>query len=271
MPTLVTPYRNYGDSEFANAVTAARAKFASDIAAIVGAANLRVLFVPKAGDTTTTTDLSLNARTITQGVSAAGRLSQAGFGQLETWDGSTNYATINDAADLSFGNGTVDSPFSVSALINVTDTAAIRELITKFSAGQTEYLFRVEADDTLSFKLEDTSAAAEPIRQSTGAVTQGAVHLFGATYTAATGGATAANDITLYQDGVVKASTATNAGTYVAMENGTQKVTFGGRGGGANNPLSGSLYMMLLCAGALTLAQHLAIKLACNNFYGLSL
>lgn len=271
MPNLATPFRNYGDSEFLSAVTAARAKFASDIAAIVGSANLRFLFAPKSGDTTTTTDLSANARVITQGVSAAGRLTQVGFGQLETWDGSTNYATINDANDLSWGNGLVDNPFSVAVLANVTDTAAIRELITKYSAANLEYLFRVEADDTLSFKLEDSSVPAEPIRQSTTAITQGAVHLFGATYSAATGGATAANDITLYQDGVVKTSTATNAGTYVAMENLTQKVTIGGRGGGANSPMSGSFYMALMCAGALTVAQHLAIKTACNNFFGLSL
>ena len=90
----------------------------------------------------------------------------------------------------------------------------------------------------------------------------------GKTYTAATGGATAANDITLYQNGAVIASTATNAGTYVAMENGTEPVEIGSNLTHTANYFDGSMALVAVCQKALSAADHLAIHTLCRSYFG---
>ncbi len=262
----------FGEDAFSSVVLAARARFSADIDAIVGAGNLRLLFIPAAADTVTSTDLSSNARVITQGVSAAGRLTAVGFGNYETWDGSTHYATVPDTTNMSFGNGTTDSPFTIISLANVTDTANTRELMTKFVAVTgCEYIFRVTTTDQLLLELSSDAAGTHlPFRTSDSAITQGSTHLFAATYSGL-GGALAANGITLYQDSAVIASTATNDAAYVAMNDFTAAPNIGSRGTGAANPMQGTIGMTLVCATALSLAQMGLVKTAVNNFFGLSL
>ena len=200
-------------------------------------------------------------------------ISYQGNGILVSFNGTDQYATTPDTDDLSFGDGTTDSPFSIVALANITNTAANRGLVAKYSgvgAATQEYLFYIVSDDTLRL-LIDSAVPASAFRTSDAAITQGALGLFGATYTAATGGATAANDITLYQNGAVIASTATNnsGGTYTAMSNTGRLVEFGAWG--AANTLPGSAGFAAIYAAALTASQHLQIKTITNEFYGLAL
>ena len=133
-----------------------------------------------------------------------------------------------------------------------------------------EWVLEVQADDTLAFRVRDDSAATLATRASDAVITQDAWHLFSATYTAATGGATAANDMTLYQDGAAIASTATNSGTYVAMENLTAPVRIGTRSDGASF-FSGSMALVVISAVALSASDHWAIKKLVNSYFALSL
>lgn len=261
-------YHPVTNGELENA-TQLRERFLGNLLAIMG--DTRLLWTPKAADTTGATDESLNARAITWDATVASRLSALGLGYAQSFNGSSQYGTIADQANLSFGNGTTDQAFSVVVLANVTDTALTRVLVSKWAPSAVrEWNFRILTTDTLSLTLEDQSAAVAPVRTSNSAITQGTPTLYGATYDG-TGGATAANGIILYQNGLSIASTATNNASYVAMEDTTAAVEIGTQDTHTANFLDGSLALVGVCAGVLSAAQMWAIKKLVNAFFGLSL
>lgn len=98
----------------------------------------------------------------------------------------------------------------------------------------------------------------------------GAHTLFGATYSAATGGATAANDITLYENGLVKASSATNDASYVAMEDTTAVGMIGAAdlNAGSSQWMEGTLSLVVICQKALSASDHWAIRKLCEGYFG---
>lgn len=237
----------------------------------VAAGKLVGLWLPQQGNTTTTTSKP-GDRVWTYDATIASRLAAQGYGVTVSFNGTDQFATSPDTTDLSFGDGTTDSAFSIAALANVTDTAGARCIASKIvTSGATgEWFFQVQGNDALRLLLCDTSVPAQPFRESNAGITQGAPHLFGASYDA-TGGASAANGIVLFQDGASIASTATNVGTYVAMENGTVQASIGSFNGSTSDPFSGTLGFIAIYAANLNAAQHLAIKQAVNKFYALVL
>lgn len=250
---------------------AARLQLARELMAVVGQSNTRLLIAPAYTDTTTTTDLSPNAYTCTWDATIAARLSQLGMGESQTYNGSSQYGTVPDANNLSFGNGTTDSPFSIVALANITDTANYRVFAAKYNFGANlrEYSFQVTNADKLQLNLTDLSTGNEADAISTAAITQGSFTLYGVSYNGV-GGSSAANGITLYQNASSIAATKTTGASYVAMEN----TAAAGSVGAIADPLNyfqGSLPLVLLCATELSAAQHTSIKTIVNNFYGLSL
>lgn len=244
-----------------------RSQFVGDLLSITG--DTRLLFVPNITDTTTSTDQSLTGATLTHNASIATRLSTLGAGfKVSFASASSQYVTTPDAAGLTFGNGTADSAFSIIVLANITDTAAIRKLITKDTTNQREWSFEVAANDVLQLWLWDNSVPISPLRASSSALaTQGVMTLYGATYSAATGGATAANDITLYSNGLVLASTATNQATYVSMEDKTSAVEIGTSFAHTTGFLDGSVALALVCQKALTASEHWAIRKLCEGYF----
>lgn len=245
--------------------TQLRERFIGELLTITG--DTRRLWLPKPTDTTTSLDESKNGATLTHAATLAGRLSALGLGYAASYNGSSDYSTFPDAADLSFGNGTVDQAFSVLALPNVTDTAASRRFVGKFATSNREWHFGVFSDDTLQFAVIDESAGVAPLRGSNAAITQGSPHLFGSTYDGS-GGATAMNGVTLYQDGLTIASTATNNASYVAMESLGADVAIGALNS-TTQYLPGSVAMVLLCAGALTAHQMWAAWKLSKAFFNL--
>jgi hypothetical protein len=232
----------------------------------------RLLWLPSGADTTTTTDSSLNARTVTYDATIAAQLANLGSGYKVSFDGTSDFGSTPDAAGLSFGTGAADSAFSVLALAKVTDTAASRTFVAKYNAGGTarEWEFRVTGADALYFGFYDESVDVAPNRASSSAITQGSWKLFGGVYTAATGGATAANDITLYQDGVSVTSTATNSGTYVAMEDTAAPVNIGARGSTtpeAATYMSGDMALVAVVAKALSATEMFALYKLCDWYF----
>lgn len=237
----------------------------ADLARIVGATNVRAFYVPSPTEGLIVPDALVPARLWTHGATPAGRIRPLGKGAALTFNGTSDYITTPDAADLSFGTGAADSAFSIVALANVTDSAAVRLLFSKRDTSNREYRLHLDTTDKLTLQLTDESAAAQPFRVSDAAITQAAPTLFGATYSVATGGATAANDMTLYQNGAVIASTATNVGAYVAMENLAAAGEVGSDTAHTANFFSGSLALMLLVAANLTANQHAALYYRCRQ------
>jgi hypothetical protein len=136
---------------------------------------------------------------------------------------------VGDNVALSFGNGTVDSPFSLMALVYVTNTAGNAMILTKWNKnGKREWGLYLSSDSKLALYLADQSVPAYPYRLSDESLT-GGWHVVMATYTGqAAAGATAANLITLYVDGIEVDSTANNDAAYDAMENLGSDVSIGG-------------------------------------------
>lgn len=244
-----------------------RRRFVNNVADAVGRSNVRAFYLPSDTEGLTAPDQVVASRVWTHGATPTGRLSKLGKGTALAFNGTSDYISTPDAADLSFGNSSVDSPFSVFAAVKVTDTANYRILISKDDAAGSarEWAFYIDNADLLTLALFDQSVPASPSRASNAAITQGSWTSVGASYDA-TGGATAANGMALYQNGAVLASTATNAGTYVAMENLGQACLIGASQATPSSFFQGLLGMVLLAN--FSAAQHAQLT-QLSRSYGL--
>lgn len=250
----------------------AHQQLVNSVRALVGGSAARVLWQPSLAGGNRVTDDNVTQRNWTADSSITTHSAPLGRGTSVAFDAATTYFVTLDSGDLTFGNGTTDSPFSIVVLANITDTAAERDLVSKAaSLGNAEYIFYVDAADKLNLLIRDVSATAQAIRTSTAVATQGSWVLLGATYSAATGGATAANDITLYENGVVKTSGATNDPLYVAMEDGTWNVEIGSRSNHTAAFFSGNIAFVLVAQKNMSAGDHLALKSYINNYFGLGL
>lgn len=240
-----------------------RAQFLTRLRAITGAPTR--LWMPKLTDTVSATTDDAVAATITWDATVAARLSSRGYGVAQSFvSASSQFGSMPDANDLSFGNGAADSALTFLAVANVTDTAAVRALLSKFAAANNEYIFGVSAADALFLNIYDNSAAVAAARTSNAAITQGAWCLFGVTYDG-TGGTTAANGIALYQNGVAMTSTPTNNASYVAMENLAAVCEIGSSTSHTVQFLDGSLALIGIYPTALSAAAMAQAYAACRS------
>ncbi len=80
------------------------------------------------------------------------------------FDGNNDYIDCGDSNTFTFGNGTTDSPFSISAWINMDDATQFR-IASKAGSNGNEYFLTNGGDDKLNFILYDTdSGGAGDIR-----------------------------------------------------------------------------------------------------------
>lgn len=242
----------------------AQAAFLHDLLTITG--DTRLLYTPVGTDTTTATDKSLNARTITWDATVASRLSALGLGYAQTFDGSTNGGTAPDAANLTFTSGAL----SIVALVNMTNTANQRNIVTKWNnAGSLrEWRFYYSTTDILTIEMFDESADAAPSRAADAASAMGAWALVGCTVPDVTDANIAST--VLYQNGLAVASTATAAGGFSAMED--LAVACGiGQEASVVRAMQGSMALVVVSAKSLSASDHWAIKTLVNSYFGLSL
>lgn len=230
----------------------------------VSPGNLRALWLPHSTDVTTNT-LKPDGRVWTADATIQGRITYQGNGLLITMDAVSNTFTTPDTADLSFTSGA----FSGVWLGNVTDSASARGLIDKYSgSGAREYYFAVDSSDALALRVCDATDTNNCTVTTSTAITQGSPVLLGFTCTE-TASATAGDNVTLYQNGAVKASSAVNGAGYTAMT-GTTSITRVGGSGNIGRVLGqqgfGAIY-----AAALSDAQHRRIADLCRDYYGVAL
>ena len=149
------------------------------------------------------------------------------------FNGSDEEADTPDIAYFS-RDDSGSNPWSIGAWVNVTASAAYQTILSKWlnSSNLNEWRFAVDTSELLTLALHDESAAVTIDRSSDAALTTGVWTHIAATYDSA-GGSSAADTITLYVDGAVRDSAATNNGSYVAMENLTSVVMLGGHDGSA--------------------------------------
>ena len=76
------------------------------------------------------------------------------------FNGSSDYISIPDHNDFSFGNGSADDPFSVSAWIKADDLTNF-PIVTKGVYNTSgEWFFQTNSSDKLEFYLADESVAS---------------------------------------------------------------------------------------------------------------
>lgn len=164
----------------------------------------------------------------TEDVNAVGKISGAfDFG------GAESVVITNDHAELSFGDGTDDSPFSISAWVKASSTAAIQHIFSKYDATAgseaREYRLLINAIGGVQIRLYDESAPGTTLAQAD-AIPRTIVadnwYLITVTYDGS-GGSSAAEGIKIYVNGTdATFSTHTFPG-YTAMENLATKVVIG--------------------------------------------
>ncbi len=161
-----------------------------------------------------------------------------------TFNGTDEEVDTPDAAFWSRDDAGGANGFSLRIWVNATNmAAAARCFIAKYDetvANQREWIFFHNADHTLRLFLFDESVDEAAYRNSDSAITMGSLRQFVATYDGR-GSAAAADGITLYEDGVVIASSPSGLGSYVGMEDLAGVVSLGRNIGGTERWFEGEM------------------------------
>ncbi len=183
------------------------------------------------------------------------------------FNGTSEEADTLDAAFWSLLSGGVDAAFTLGAWLNVLNTAASRVILSKrdVQSALREWSFLVVGTDVLRLNLFDESTDAGILRDSDTAITQGVLRFLVATYDGR-GGSDAGDGITLYDNGRVLASTATNDGSYVDMEDLTVLPALGFNIGGSG---PANFYESIMLGGVLgpAVAQRQLTDAQVFNWY----
>jgi hypothetical protein len=171
-----------------------------------------------------------------------------------TFDGSNNECDTPDAAYWSRNDASSEA-FSLVWVAKLS-TLNAKNIWNKYgSAGTREWFVSYGSGSRLEITMRDDSAGQSQSSKIDVALGLGVWTHIVMTYDGS-GGGTGANGITWYVDGVVRASTATNNGSYVAMEDlaeplslfqfndGTNKFT----GEVAGGPFGPTMYLVALTA-----------------------
>ncbi|MDP2662623.1 MAG: LamG-like jellyroll fold domain-containing protein [Dehalococcoidia bacterium] len=242
-----------------------RDAFYHDLLALFG--DTRLLWTPETGETTTSTDRSRNARVFTYDATVAARYSRLGSLWALNFDGTDDEADTPDADGLSFGDGAVDQPMSIVALVkpDVND-AAMSILAKQNSDSVAEFRFNMTSSGHFLFQLNDADES-NTIRGTFATALGTDWILLSGTYD----GSADSSGITLYKDGLGVLTARTGGGTYVAMENTAALVHLGARYTTKEFFFDGSMAFVALVARQVNADEQWAIAKLCESYYGLSL
>lgn len=151
-----------------------------------------------------------------------------GFGNASrSFDGSTNYIDLGDSDDFSFGDGSNDSPFSISAWVKLDDiTGTNKNLVGKYTSitNNDEYLLFFNTNNNeFRFSLYDSSAFSFIRVRSSLTIAADTWYHICVTYD----GSGANTGMEMYIDGSLQTGVKDSNNTYVAMENGISPLTLG--------------------------------------------
>lgn len=141
------------------------------------------------------------------------------------FDGTNDYIDCGDSDDFSFGNGSTDSPFSVSAWVNFYDMTSSGIISKRYGSSNREYGFQFLSNDKIQFTLFSQLSGTLISRYYNTALTSYQnqwIHLVG-TYD----GSSSSNGIKIYLNGNRIDDTTFDSGTYIAMSNGGAPVWLG--------------------------------------------
>ncbi len=245
----------------------------NDLLALLG--DCRLLWLPNLTDTTTSTERSRHAATITWSESLAAfdaTRTRLGSGAAVDFNGTDEEGDIPDDARYSFGDGAVDQPFSVIALVNPDVVDAAQAFVTKCddttASTKREWRLYIDASGNHLFRIADESAGAWIGRQGSG-LNAATWVLLGATYD----GSGASTGIRLYEDAAQADTADSNSGSYAAVEETASLLRIGFRQGSAAaaDLFNGKMGLVAVTAKCLTVHEMWAVKELVNGYFGLSL
>jgi hypothetical protein len=139
-------------------------------------------------------------------------------------DGIDDYVNVADNSNLSFGNGSTDSPFSISAWIKIGQTTT-QGIVSKYGTNNVtrEYLFQITASKIRLTLI--ASGGATNFATGNTALSLNTWYHVAFTYDGS-GGPTAYNGINLYVNGTAETAT-TGGSAYTAMTNTVTDVEIG--------------------------------------------
>ena len=155
-----------------------------------------------------------------QGSMTSGDRIVKGMGWSIDFDGTDDYVNLGDHNDLSFGDSTNDEAVTFFGVLEILNGAA-RTIISKWDPTTgtplREFYIRITAANKLLLNQLDESVVKGGYRETDAAIPTG---WYSWVITSpGDGGATAMNNVKIYLNGLLVASTATNDASYVAMEN----------------------------------------------------
>lgn len=167
-------------------------------------------------------------------------------------NGDDAYLAIADNDLFSFGDGTNDKPFTMIVWTTPDDVTGFEIISRDQSGGAEEWNWLINNSGKQIIELHDDSAGIAINRaEDVASAVNGKAQCFGVSYDGS-GGANAADGITLYNDEGVVASTATNNASYVAMENLAQETRIGRRD---SNYSQGKIHGVLIFNRQLSAAE----------------
>lgn len=155
-----------------------------------------------------------------QGSMTSGDRVKRGMGWALDFDATDDHIVLGDHNDFSFGDGSNDEAVTWAGVIEITDCDT--QIICSKWDGTTdsesrEWRIYLRDTETLRLQQHDESANVSCTRTTDVALSLG-WHTFAIT-SPGDGGATAMNNVKIYIDGSLVASSTANSGTYIAMEN----------------------------------------------------
>ncbi len=141
------------------------------------------------------------------------------------FDGANDYIEVADHNDFSFGDGSNDSPFSISAWVYPEGVGDYFPIAVKIDTGNYEWRFYIYLK-TLHLLLHNPTGDVYVGRYYTTELSTGQWYHVGVTCDGR-GGADAEDGIKLYLDGTRVDNADKKSGTYVAMDNGTAPLWIG--------------------------------------------
>lgn len=140
------------------------------------------------------------------------------FGRGSTsaeFDGVDDYISVADADSLSFGDGSSDSPFSITAWIKPDSSTGGFRIVSKSDASNAEYVFATDGSGNLRVWICDSTFSNYIGQRSTGGLTADTWQHVAMTYS----GSRTSSGIKLYINNSAVDLTENLSGSYTAMEN----------------------------------------------------
>ena len=146
------------------------------------------------------------------------------FSTSRDFDGVADFVRANDNANLSHGDSSSDSPFSMGAWVNMDDASSFWIISKSDANANAEYVMGMSNLDKFTVALYDSGVTASRTREGSGTETsaEGAWTFYMMTYDGVN-----ANGITLYKNGALIAMAAGSDASYTAMHDTTAPLYIG--------------------------------------------